>query len=212
MALLIFVYFIKIGTFTFGSGWSILAQMEQEFVDKRHWITKAELLDLLAVGKSLPGIMIPLIMEEMAGHGWMSADDLTNLIAIAEMTLGSLGVNCATFAGTQTAGAAGGLVAVLGVLSPAFTLTLAAAVFFHKFKDSKVMSYIMRVVKPLCIGMILEVLISLSGNTYLDAGSISWMGIAIGLLCFWLLQKRKMSVPKVIGIAAALGVVGFGVL
>ena len=179
MALLIFVYFIKIGTFTFGSGWSILAQMEQEFVDKRHWITKAELLDLLAVGKSLPGIMI------------------TNITMLF---------------GYQMAGAVGGLVAVLGVLSPAFTLTLAAAVFFHKFKDSKVMSYIMRVVKPLCIGMILEVLISLSGNTYLDAGGISWMGIAIGLLCFWLLQKRKMSVPKVIGIAAVLGVVGFGVL
>ena len=125
--------------------------MEQEFVDKRHWITKAELLDLLAVGKSLPGIMI------------------TNITMLF---------------GYQMAGVAGGILAVLGVLSPAFTLTLAAAVFFHKFKDSKVMSYIMRVVKPLCIG----------------------------LLCFWLLQKRKMSVPKVIGIAAALGVVGFGVL
>ena len=179
MALLLLGYFIKIGTFTFGSGWSILAQMEQEFVDKRHWITKAELLDLLAVGKSLPGIMI------------------TNITMLF---------------GYQMAGVAGGILAVLGVLSPAFTLTLAAAVFFHKFKDSKVMSYIMRVVKPLCIGMILEVLISLSGNTYLDAGGISWMGIAIGLLCFWLLQKRKMSVPKVIGIAAVLGVVGFGVL
>ena len=71
MALLIFVSFIKIGTFTFGSGWSILAQMEQEFVDKRHWITKAELLDLLAVGKSLPGIMITnitmLFGYQMAG-------------------------------------------------------------------------------------------------------------------------------------------------
>ena len=71
MALLIFVCFIKIGTFTFGSGWSILAQMEQEFVDKRHWITKAELLDLLAVGKSLPGIMITnitmLFGYQMAG-------------------------------------------------------------------------------------------------------------------------------------------------
>ena len=71
MALLIFVYFIKIGTFTFGSGWSILVQMEQEFVDKRHWITKAELLDLLAVGKSLPGIMITnitmLFGYQMAG-------------------------------------------------------------------------------------------------------------------------------------------------
>ena len=95
--------------------------------------------------------MIPLILDEMSSHGWMSADDLTNLIAIAEMTPGSLGVNCATFAGTQTAGAIGGLVAVLGVLSPAFTLTLAAAVFFQKFRTSKVMGWIMKVVKPLCI-------------------------------------------------------------
>lgn len=38
--------------------------------------------------------MIPLILDEMSSHGWMSADDLTNLIAIAEMTPGSLGVNC----------------------------------------------------------------------------------------------------------------------
>lgn len=156
--------------------------------------------------------MIPLIMDEMSSHGWMTADDLTNLIAIAEMTPGSLGVNCATFAGTQTAGFLGGLVAVLGVLSPAFTLTLAAAVFFAKFRESRVMGYIMRVVKPLCIGMILEVLLSLSASTYWDESGISLIGIAIALLCFWLLQKRKMSVPKVIGIAAVLGIVGFGVL
>ena len=156
--------------------------------------------------------MIPLILDEMSSHGWMSADDLTNLIAIAEMTPGSLGVNCATFAGTQTAGAIGGLVAVLGVLSPAFTLTLAAAIFFQKFRESKVMSYIMRVVKPLCIGMIVEVLISLSLSTYTGESGVSFIGLGIGLFCFWLLQKKKMSVPKVIGIAAALGVVGFGVL
>lgn len=101
---------------------------------------------------------------------------------------------------------------MLGVLSPAFTLTLAAAVFFTRFRESKVMGYIMRVVKPLCIGMILEVLLSLSVSTYGTETGISVVGIVIGLLCFWLLQKRKMSVPKVIGIAAALGVVGFGVL
>ena len=51
-------FFFKIGCFTFGGGWSILAQMEQEFVDKRKLITKEELLDMVAVGKSVPGIMI----------------------------------------------------------------------------------------------------------------------------------------------------------
>ena len=54
----LFLSFAKVGCFTFGGGWSILAQMEQEFVDKRKWITKDELLDLTAVGKSVPGIMI----------------------------------------------------------------------------------------------------------------------------------------------------------
>ena len=65
--------------------------------------------------------MVPVIMEEMGSHGWMTAEDLSNLIAIAEMTPGSLGVNCATFAGIQTAGFFGGLVAVLGLLTPALT-------------------------------------------------------------------------------------------
>ena len=56
--LLLFAFFFKIGCFTFGGGWSILAQMEQEFVNKRKWITKDELLEMVAVGKSVPGIMI----------------------------------------------------------------------------------------------------------------------------------------------------------
>ena len=43
--------------------------------------------------------MIPVIMQEMKVNQWMTAEDLTNLIAIAEMTPGPLGINCATFAG-----------------------------------------------------------------------------------------------------------------
>ena len=54
----LFLFFFKIGCFTFGGGWAILAQMEQEFVDKRQLITKQELLEMVAVGKSMPGIMI----------------------------------------------------------------------------------------------------------------------------------------------------------
>jgi chromate transporter len=37
---------------------SIVTQMENDFVDKRGWITQAELLDMVSVGRSLPGIMI----------------------------------------------------------------------------------------------------------------------------------------------------------
>ena len=40
--------------------------------------------------------MIPVIMQEMKVNQWMRAEDLTNLIAIAEMTPGPLGINCAS--------------------------------------------------------------------------------------------------------------------
>ena len=88
--------------------------------------------------------MVPLILEEMQAHGWMNSQDLSNLVAIAEMTPGPLGINCATFTGTQTAGLPGSIAAVLGVLTPAFTLTMVIAVFFEKFKESDVMRTVRR--------------------------------------------------------------------
>ena len=70
----------------------------------------------------------------------------------------------------------------------------------------------MKIVKPVCIGMVLGVLVGLCRQTCItESGGISLPGIAIGILCFVLLQKFKLSVPKVIGIAAVLGLVCFGI-
>ncbi len=156
--------------------------------------------------------MIPLILDEMSSHGWMTAEDLSNLVAIAEMTPGPLGINCATFTGTQTAGFLGGIVAVLGVLTPAFTLTLLIAVFFEKFKESSVMRRIMYVVKPVCIAMILSVIVTLSSTTYVADRVIQPISIGIAALMLYLLIKRKWSVPVVIISSAMLGIAFYGVL
>ncbi len=59
--------------------------------------------------------------------------------------------------------------------------------------------------------MIIGVLVGLCRQSYFSDTGISLPGIGIGVLCFVLLQKYKMSVPKVIGIAAVLGLVCFGV-
>ena len=54
----IFLNFFKFGCFTFGGGWGIVAQIQKEYVEKKHWITEEELLDFTSVGRSLPGLMI----------------------------------------------------------------------------------------------------------------------------------------------------------
>lgn len=53
----LFVTFFKIGAFTFGGGWAMIAIIEREIVDKRNWISREDFLDLLAVVQSLPGIL-----------------------------------------------------------------------------------------------------------------------------------------------------------
>jgi len=57
-ALTLFWYFFKIGFYTFGGGWSIVAQMHKDYVEDQKWITDEELLDITSVGRSLPGLMI----------------------------------------------------------------------------------------------------------------------------------------------------------
>ena len=57
MYLSLFLTFCKIGAFTFGGGWAMVAIMEREIVDRHHWVTREEFLDLLAVAQSLPGIL-----------------------------------------------------------------------------------------------------------------------------------------------------------
>jgi chromate transporter len=53
----LFTTFFKIGAFTFGGGWAMLAIIEKEIVDKHHWIDRSEFLDLIAVAQSLPGVL-----------------------------------------------------------------------------------------------------------------------------------------------------------
>lgn len=149
--------------------------------------------------------MVPLINDEMVSHSWMTASEVSDIVAIAEMTPGPIGLNCATFAGLRVAGALGAILSVLGVLMPTFTICAAAAVFFQKFKDSKLLKDIMVGVRPTGLGIIFAVMFSLSRTNYLVEGSVSIGAILIGLAALFLLTRGKWSVPKVIVLSALLG-------
>lgn len=53
--LTLFLTFFKIGAFTFGGGYAMLALLENELVDKKKWLTRDEFLDMTAVAESTPG-------------------------------------------------------------------------------------------------------------------------------------------------------------
>ncbi|MCH5343704.1 MAG: chromate transporter [Acetatifactor sp.] len=57
-ALRLFLDFLKLGCFTFGGGWGIVAQMQRIYVEEKKSLTEEELIDLTSVARSLPGTMI----------------------------------------------------------------------------------------------------------------------------------------------------------
>lgn len=63
----IFFTMAKIGCFTFGGGWSIIGQMQDEFVEKRGWMTEEQIVDFMSLAKSFPGIMI-INMSVLSGY------------------------------------------------------------------------------------------------------------------------------------------------
>ena len=52
----LFKTFFQIGLFTFGGGYAMIPLIEQKVVDEKHWIGHDELVDLIAVAQSCPGI------------------------------------------------------------------------------------------------------------------------------------------------------------
>lgn len=53
----LFLTFLKIGAFTFGGGYAMIALLENEFVSKKKWITDKQFIDMTAVAESTPGPM-----------------------------------------------------------------------------------------------------------------------------------------------------------
>jgi chromate transporter len=53
--LTLFLTMLKIGLFTFGGGYAMIALLENEFVSRKKWIEKDEFLDMVAIAESTPG-------------------------------------------------------------------------------------------------------------------------------------------------------------
>lgn len=87
--LILLLEFMRFGLFTFGGGWSIIAQMQQLYADKKHTITSEELLDLVSVAKSLPGTMIANVAML---YGYRAAGLAGGLVCVFGMCLPPMAV------------------------------------------------------------------------------------------------------------------------
>src|ERR1019366_4621003 len=66
-------YYLRLGTLGFGGPVALCAQMEKELVEERHWLSKEEMRDGIAVCQSLPGplaIQVGIFVSYLRGDFW----------------------------------------------------------------------------------------------------------------------------------------------
>ena len=74
----LFLTMLKIGVFTFGGGYAMIALLENEFVAKKKWLEKDEFLDVAAIAESTPG---PIAINAATYIGYKNAGIVGSIIA-----------------------------------------------------------------------------------------------------------------------------------
>ncbi len=147
--------------------------------------------------------IITLIQHEIITHGWMTQSELTDIIAISQMTPGPIGINSATYVGYVASGNIwGAVVATFAITLPSFLIMIAITRFFIVMQKNRYMQYALQGLRPMVVGMIAAAAILLMNKeNFIDYKSYILFGLAFVASLFFRIH------PILIIIGA--GVLGF---
>lgn len=163
--------------------------------------------------------MIPFVREQVLLHGWLTEEELLNMIAVSESTPGPIAVNMATFVGSNEAGILGSIAATLGVVLPSFIIILIIASLLKNFLKYNGVKAFLSGVRPCVVSLILGTAFTLLLSVLLGIGSgdfdfnIDFKGIfilEIIITISTLYKKAKGKKPSpilMIAISAFLGMI-----
>jgi chromate transporter len=132
----------------------------------------------------------------------MSAESLTNMIAIAGMSPGPIAANSAILVGYSAAGLNGAIVSAIAMLLPSIILVITVATFFIKLHHNPVVESMFYGLKPLVTSLIIFAAISFALSNNIINLAISFRSIStviiFGLSLFSLLKLRWNPVYVII--------------
>lgn len=175
---------------------------------------KKRLLDLfltfLKIGAFTFGggyAMIPLIQREaVEKQGWISEDEVLEIVAIAESTPGPIAVNSATFVGYKAAGVWGAFCATFGVVLPSFVIIALLTQALDVFQHIRLIQYAFFGIRAGVLALILKALVKMFRQSKRDGFSLCIMGLA-----FVATAVLKLNAIAAIALSAGLGL-AFSVL
>ena len=170
-----FKTFFKIGLFTLGGGYAMIPLIEEEVVNKKQWVSKDEMLDLIAIAQSCPGVFA---------------------------------INIAIFIGYKLKKTKGAIATSAGTALPSFLIILLIAMFFHQFKDNKVVAAMFRGIRPAVVALIAVPTLNLAYRAKLNKFTL-WIPI-VSALAIWLMGVSPIWIIIIAAIGGILWGIGKG--
>lgn len=156
---------------------------------------------------------MPLIQSQVvAGHGWLSLSEFTDLITIAEMTPGPIAVNAATFVGIRIAGLPGAVIATLGCITPSLFIVSLLAYIYYKYKNVSALQSVLGSLRPAVVALIAGAGLSIAqlvlwNGALPSLATTNWFGGTLIAGALFLLRKLKWNPILVMVLCGAVSLV-----
>lgn len=144
---------------------------------------------------------IPFLYHISEVYHWYSLEELTQMIAVASITPGPVGINVATYAGLKSAGILGSVLATTSEMLPSFFLVIIVSKLLKKFSDNFYVKSIIETLKPISCALLTSVAIGLLKPEINDIKAM--ILLAVLLILSW---KSKKDPLFYILIAALVGI------
>lgn len=158
-------------------------------------------IGLFAIGGGMA--TLPFLYDMADKTGWFTADQLSNIIAISQSTPGPVGVNMATYVGYVTGGVFGGMVAIIGLITPPVIIIIIIAYFLESFRENKYIDSAFYGLRPASTaliasaGLILVMLTFIKEDLFKQTGKIinlfDWKSIILAIIIFVLTNYVKST-------------------
>ena len=148
--------------------------------------------------------------------GWLSMEQVGNFLAIAQCAPGAIGVNIAAQTGFQYGGIGGGILAVLGLISPAIIVIAIVTKALQSLKENKIATAVFSGLRPAAAGLLAAagwgvLRLALYDSASIAAGTVwhewfRWREGIIVIAIFLLIVKFKRHPVVYVGLGAVVGI------
>lgn len=161
-------------------------------------------IGLLAIGGGYA--TLPFLYHLSTVYGWFSPNDLTQMIAIANIMPGPVGIILASQIGFKAAYFLGALTAVTGLMIPALIFVFIISKLLKEFEGNKFVHSIFYMLKPASCAMIAAIGIRLLKTSIIGHIEMDWLALALFLILLIISLKKEYSPLFYLGTSAVFGI------